>query len=47
MFYSNRQKYIEKVERPKICGRCVKNQRRKNEVEERRAILELFKNRGY
>ncbi len=47
MIYTNRQKYIEKVERPKFCGRCVKNQRRKNEVEERRAILELFKNRGY
>lgn len=41
MIYTNRQKYIDKVERPKICQECFKRKISKKD------ILNLFRNRGY
>ncbi len=41
LVYTNRQKYIDKVERPKICQECFKRRISKKD------ILNLFKNRGY
>lgn len=41
MVYTNRQKYIEEVERPKICRECFRRRISK------KSILNLFKNRGY